>query len=151
MAFYGFALSSGIDVLDILTGDMKWIGLALGISYICICAKVIHTEHHGITPFWFFIGTGLLLSSSFEILEHTIFEILFLGISALTVYLSTILSSRTMLFLGTVGMLWYIGDFSYEFFEDSIGWPIVLVIVGVSCIGLGSYAMTLSRNMNSAR
>lgn len=149
MAFYGFAISSSMDVFDILDGDLEWIGLALGISYISICSKLVQTPHHAVTPFWLFIGSAMLLTSGYQILDGFIFEIIFLGLSAGVVYLSTVLSSRTMLFNGTVSMLWYIGYFSYEFFEDSIGWPIVLVIVGLSCVGLVSYAMKLSRKMPS--
>lgn len=149
--FLGFAVSSGIDLLPFIIEEWDIIGVILGIFYIGACAKLLTTPYRTITPFWFFIGSWLALVSLREIIEHSALEVLFLGAGAAIVYLSTMLSSRVLLLNGTIAILWYIGDFSHEYFADSLGWPIILVIMGVSCIGLGSYALKLNRKMQKTK
>ena len=144
LLFYGIAFTAAFDVMTVLTIDMEWIGLVLGTSYLMISAGLARSEHYAITPFWFFVGATVFLISLFDIVEDTTLELLYLGAGAVMVYIGTVLASRVMVFMGTLSMLCYIGYFSYEHFQDSLGWPLVLIIIGISFMALGSLALKLS-------
>lgn len=144
LAFYGIVFTAGFDILAILSGNMEWVGVVLGGSYLMIASALARGEYYSITPFWFFIGALIFLSSLFDIVDGSYAELLYLGASAAMVYMGTIVTSRMLVFMGTAAMLCYIGYFSFEHFENSLGWPLVLIIIGVSFIGLGSLALKLS-------
>ena len=61
------------------------------------------------------------------------------------VFLSTWVRSRTLLFVSTVAILAYISYFTNEHFQDSLGWPLVLILLGLVFIALSTIAMRISR------
>ncbi len=148
LLFFGGAFTSSVDLFDILDGNLEWFGIVMGLSYVMISSALRNTDHDAITPFWFFVGSAMILTGAFDVLENTVFEILYLGLATSIVYFSTRLSSRILLFNGTIALLTYIGYFAAEHFEDSLGFPFVLLIIGVSCMGLGTIAVRLGRKMN---
>ena len=87
-----------------------------------------------------------LLYGVFSLIEWPPIEIAFLGVAAAVVYLSTLVRSRTLLFVGTLAILSYIGYFSAKHFVQSIGWPIALVLFGLLLIGLSATAFRINKN-----
>lgn len=85
-----------------------------------------------------------LLWSVFDTVKDTAFELGYLGLTALIIFLSTFVRSRTLLLVGTLSMLGYIGYFTSEHFANAVGWPISLVIIGVALVGLSSLALKLN-------
>jgi hypothetical protein len=61
------------------------------------------------------------------------------------VYLSIAVRSRVLLIVSTVAILAYISYFTSEHFLDSLGWPIVLILLGLLLIGLSAAAMRINR------
>lgn len=118
--------------------------LTLGAAVMCISWALSRSPHRPIAAFWYFIGSVSVLCASFDILDGTPFEVLFLGLSALFIYISTAIRSRTLLLVGTTAMLSYIGYFTYENFKDNDLWPLGLMICGVALIGLGAGAMRIN-------
>ncbi|NOT28989.1 MAG: hypothetical protein HOP15_00915 [Planctomycetes bacterium] len=53
--------------------------------------------------------------------------------------------SRRLLATGTLGLLAYIGYFSGRHFEDSIGWPLLLILLGMVMMALGTIAVRIQR------
>ena len=86
----------------------------------------------------------LLLWSVFDAVKNTPFELLYLGLSALIIFLSTYVRSRTLLLVGTLSMLCYIGWFTAKHFANTVGWPIALVMIGIALIALSSLAVKLN-------
>lgn len=145
LVFYGIAFTAAYEVLNISSVlDIAWVGLTLGTGYLMISAGLVRTDHYAITPFWFFVGSVVFLVGLFDLVDGTAAELLYLGAGAAIVYAGTVLASRVMVFMGTLGMLCYIGYFSYDHFQDSLGWPLVLIIIGISFMALGSFALKLS-------
>jgi hypothetical protein len=120
--------------------------LALGGSLLSLSVGLDQTRHNGLTPFWYLVGSMSLLYGVFSLIERTPIEIAFLAVAAALVYLSTIVRSRTLLFVGTLAILSYIGYFSAKHFVQSIGWPIALVLFGLLLIGLSATAFRINRN-----
>lgn len=130
------------DMVDI---DYEFTALVLGGSLLSLTVVVDQTRHKAITPFWYFVAAMWFLFGCFSLLEGSVVEVLFLAIAVVIVYLSTIVRSRVLLFVGTVALLAYVGYFSNRRFVDSIGWPLALVLFGLLLIGLSAAALRINR------
>jgi hypothetical protein len=62
-------------------------------------------------------------------------------------YVCVVLESRAMLLTTVLAMLSFIGYFSSEYFADSLGWPITLVLMGVAFLGVGAIALKVKRSI----
>ena len=125
--------------------DYTITALIMGASLLSLSAGLNGTKHNVITPFWYFIGSMWLLYGVFDLIEGTAIEILFMAAASALVYMSTVVRSRTLLFVSTIAMLSYIGYFSAEHFVDSIGWPIALVLFGLLLIGMSALAFRINK------
>lgn len=132
------------NLFDIWDMNEKLIGTVIGASLLCIAYALNQSKHLAIAPFWYFVGSVMLLWSIFELVENSLFEPLYLGAAALTIFLSTYVRSRILLLVGTISMLLYIGYYTTEHFADTVGWPIALVMIGIALIALGSLAVRLN-------
>ncbi|MGB7815163.1 MAG: DUF2157 domain-containing protein [Methylotenera sp.] len=132
------------NLFDIWDMNEKLIGTVVGISLMCIAYALNQSRHLAIAPFWYFVGAIILMWSVFEAVENTPFELVYLGLSALLIFLSTYARSRTLLLVGTLSMLVYIGYYTAKHFADTVGWPIALVMIGVALIALSSLAVRLN-------
>jgi hypothetical protein len=96
-------------------------------------------------PFWYLAGSAVFFSGLFELVEGTPVELVFLACACGGVFLSTWVRSRALLFVSTVAILGYIGYFTAEHFRDSLGWPLVLILLGLAFIALSAIAMRINR------
>ena len=87
----------------------------------------------------------LFFHGLFELVQRTAFELVFLAVACTGVFLSTYVRSRTLLFVCTIAILTYISYFTAEHFQDSLGWPLVLVVLGLAFISLSAIAMRINR------
>ena len=132
------------NLFDIWDVDEKLIGIVIASSLLCIAYAMQQSKHMAIAPFWYFVGSVMLLWSVFELVENSLLEPVYLGATALMIFLSTYVRSRTLLLVGTLAMLIYIGYYTAEHFANTVGWPIALVIIGVALIGLSAFAIRLN-------
>ena len=140
--FFGGILLA--NLFDVWNFDGKLIGAVIGVSLVCIAYALQQSRHVAIAPFWYFFGAVLLTWSVFEAVENTPFELLYLGLSALLIFVSTTVRSRALLTVSTLSMLVYIGYYTAEHFANTLGWPIALVVIGVALIGLSTLAVKLN-------
>ena len=73
------------------------------------------------------------------------FEVSEVVLVASCIWLSTVLRSRTLLATGTIALLVYVGYFSGRHFADSVGWPLLLILLGGLMMGVGTAAVRLHR------
>lgn len=132
------------NLFDIWDMNEKLIGTVIGISLMCIAYALNQSRHLAIAPFWYFVGSMILMWSVFEAVRNTPFELVYLGLSAFIVFLSTYVRSRTLLLVGTLAMLVYIGYYTAKHFANTVGWPIALVMIGVALIALSTLAVKLN-------
>lgn len=132
------------NLFDLWDLDEKLIGTVIGSSLLCLAFAIQRSKHMAIAPFWYFVGAVLLLWSIFEWVEGSLFEPIYLGMTAFMIFLSTFVRSRTLLLVGTLTMLIYIGYYTAEHFANAVGWPIALVIIGIALIGLSALAIRLN-------
>ena len=137
MIFFGY-------LFDIWDFSEKHIGMIIGTSLLCVAYALNRSKHSAIAPFWYFVGAFILLWAVFETVQNTPFELLYLGLSALIIFLSTYVRSRTLLLVGTLSMLIYIGYYTAKHFANTVGWPIALVVIGIALIGMSALAIKLN-------
>ena len=131
-------------LFDLWDLNEKLIGMVIGSSILCVAYALNQSRHLAIAPFWYFVGSIILMWSVFEAVENTPFELIYLGLAALLIFLSTYVRSRTLLLVGTLAMLVYIGYYTAKHFANTLGWPIALVIIGIALIGMSSLAVRLN-------
>jgi hypothetical protein len=134
-----------VVALDLLGAKDDFVYFVLGASIVLLCVGLEHTAHRALTPFWYCIGAIALFGGLFALLEDTLFELLFMVATCGGVFLSTYVRSRTLLCISTLALLAYISYFTSQHFIDSLGWPIVLILLGLILIGLSTAAMRIDR------
>lgn len=143
--FFGAAAFGTLGkILDV---DEEIVALALGIGLTAISYVIDNTRHRVITPFWYFAGSVFFLYGAFDILEDSVFEILYFGVAAGFMYLGTVVASRTLLFSSVIALM----SFTGYFFRDSLVNAFGLILMGLLLIGLSAFAMSLNRKYIKAK
>ena len=122
--------------------------LFLGISYLAL-AYAWKKIAPILTSWMYAIGTMMFLSAALALggyapSANKAWEILYIGLNFGILFLSVTLKSRAMLVLGSLYLMGYIMKITAEYFSDSLGWPISLILSGFVLIAAG-YA-TLKMN-----
>ena len=131
--------------LDLLGADEDFVAFILGASIVGLCVGLDRTAHRALTPFWYCIGATAFFGGLFSLLEDSLIELLFMVATCGGVFLSTYIRSRTLLFISTLAMLAYISYFTSQHFIDSLGWPLMLMLLGLILIGLSTVAIRIDR------
>ena len=58
--------------------------------------------------------------------------------------LAAVARSRSLLVVGTAGLVGYIADFIYQHFADNLGAPLALMAMGLVFLGLGAAAVRIN-------
>jgi len=144
VSFYGTAM----DLFDL---DEDLIAFTLGLSVLLVTHSIDRTRHAVITPFWCFVSSTAMMTGLFSLIRDSLLEIVFLGAACGLVFLSTWVKSRSVLFVGTVAILGYVGYYTAENFSEAVGWPIALIIFGLLLIGLSAVAFRINRKYIAAK
>jgi hypothetical protein len=139
-----FALGFFTIAFDLLHIEHHLIGLTVGLSLICIAWSLDTSRHKSIAPLAYFFGSILFLSASYDWIRHTPGEILFLGLACGTIFLSTLARSRTLLLVGTIALIGYIGNYMAEHFAHNLNGPLLLMVMGFMLIGIGALAVRIN-------
>ena len=141
-SFFGLAFfAAGMDVMHI---HEDAIGLVLGASAMCLSWSLDHSRHRSIAGLGYFCGSVAFLVGSWDFLHNSPGEILLLGLSCGVIFLSTVVRSRTLLLVGTLSLIGFIGDYYAEHFIDQVNAALGLVLAGFALIGLGAGAVKIN-------
>jgi hypothetical protein len=140
---YGAAFFA--TIFDLLGMSDTFSGIIIGASLLCLSYGINKIRHTSMSGFWYLFGGLLFLGYSFDLLRGSYFEILYLGIACAMVYMSVLSHSRILMTVSVGAMLSYIAYFTIEHFEDSIGWPVTLILLGVFFSAVSAEAWKLNR------
>jgi hypothetical protein len=140
-----FALLTVWTTLDLLDLDGEVEAFGVGVLALAVAVGLGRTAHRVLTPTWYIVGTVTLLSGWFEMVEGTWAELTYLVLAAGLVYLSAAVQSRSLLIAATGGVLAYTAWYTSEYFADSVGWPLALIVFGLLMIGLSALAVRVDR------
>jgi Predicted membrane protein (DUF2157) len=139
-----FAAGFYTVALDLLGAGHDLIGVSLGVSLGCIGWSLDRSTHRSLAGVVYFFASLIFLSASYHAIRHSAIDVLFAGLACGTIILSTVTRSRTLLAVGTLALIAYIGNFIAEHFEDNLNAPILLMIVGFLLIAIGAVAVRIN-------
>lgn len=122
--------------------------LVIGLTALMVSWGVSQTEHKPIASFFFFWASILTAAASFDVFGNSAFDVLLIGVAAGIIYLSVIAASRTVLTVGVLSLLAYLGYFTDEYFKNIVGWPVALIIMGFVMIGISVFAVKLGKKIS---
>jgi len=151
LIFAHFAFASLFEEMSI---NGKLSTSVLGLSGLLIATGLSKGQYRGITGLgYLFSGAsfaigyfGLITNwgrSGFMPLDLTL-----IATAAAMIYVSVMVRSRCLLFVGVVSMLAYFGYYTDEYFRKLIGWPIALMMFGIIMILAANYAVKLGRRFS---
>jgi hypothetical protein len=139
--FFGFMALA----FDLLAIDPHLIGIVTGSSLLCIGWSLDHSRHKPAAAILYFFGSLLFLATAYNWLDERSLDLLFLALAGGTIFLSTVARSRTLLFVGTLALIGYIGDFMATHFADNLAGPVGLMVAGFLLIGIGAAAVRINK------
>lgn len=141
-------LNSGLfDRIAVFTSG-NWASLIIGLSVMLTAYGLHRSERYPrLIALGYFVGSMMVYAGLFDLVQNTPVELIFLAVTAALLYACVVLESRALLLTTVIAMLTFIGYYSAEYFADSLGWPITLVLMGVAFLGVGTIALKVKRRM----
>ncbi len=122
----------------------------LGLAWMFLGYAFEHSDREPLSRYlysfgvMFVLGTGLALGN-WEPNQKVIWEILYPGLALGIVFLSTVVKSRAFLIFGSLGFGVYLCKITAEYFSDSLGWPLALILMGSALIGIAFGAVKIRK------
>jgi hypothetical protein len=130
--------------LDLLAANRNLIGVTMGISLLCVGWSLSQSVHRPLAGLVYFTGASILLSAAYDWMRRGPIEVAFVGLACGVVVVATVARSRSLLVVGTVALIGYIGDFIYRHFAENLGAPLVLMAIGLVFIAAGAAAVRIN-------
>lgn len=93
---------------------------------------------------FYFLGAALALGN-WKPNQNIFWELAFPGLVFGVMFLSVHLKSKAFLTFGSLYLMTYIMKITTEYFKDSLGWPLALVVTGLGLIGIGYLHVNLKQ------
>lgn len=142
IVFWSLFLPNFFDLFNV---SEKMTHIIMGISLLHLSYLLGKKHYSTIANFWYFIGSILFLNGFFELVKKTYFEFTVPLMSAAIIYLSIRLKNKILLLVSTVSLLGYFSYFMTKYLMHSAAWPILLVLLGVVCTGIGFMALKICK------
>lgn len=129
--------------------------LMLGSSYLFLGRSFAGTKRNALSGILYgfgslgFLGSALALggwSPDAYILWELVYPAIVFGFVSLSVYLQ----SKTFLVFGSIFLMAYIMKITAEYFAETTGWPLALMVVGFALIGIGYLTFYLNKRYISS-
>ncbi len=140
-----FATCFWVLLLETWEVDYEAMFLSVGASYLFLATRLRTSYLALVCPVLFFFGGWAVLYGVWSLVEGSVVEISFLVLACAMVYFGVSVKSRALNFAATLAILAYVAYFTGEYFADSMGWPLALILIGVLMMGLGSVALKIDR------
>jgi len=133
---------SGREMEDVL----QYLTMALGGSYLLL-AHAFKTGWNSqlVRALHFFGIAGLLGAAWAQVFDSGVWELLYFIVVFGALFASVYMKSRIILIVSTFFLLLHVTYITSEYFADSLGWPIALVLLGFVFIGLGYTSIMINR------
>lgn len=146
-----FSIANGTAFLYLLTaailnspfykeGDVyAYLTMAIGISYLLLAYSFGKTGlSQMLSRALYFFGTAGFLGASFSrVFDSGMWQLFYFVILVGSILTAVYLKNRTVLILTMLFLVAHVSYITGKYFANSIGWPLVLVLLGFIFIGLG--------------
>jgi hypothetical protein len=93
----------------------------------------------------FFGATGFLGAAFSQVFDSGMWELFYFFLVIGGVVLSVFMKSRIILIISTLFLVVHVSYITGEYFADSLGWPVSLILLGFIFIGLGYVSVNLNK------
>ena len=126
----------------------NWASLLVGLCLISAAYGMYKAERYPrLIGLGYFIGSIMAYAGLFDLVQNTSVELIYLAITASFLYACVLLQSRALLLTTVIAMLAFIGYFSGKHFANSLGWPVTLVVMGITFLGIGAIAIKIKQRI----
>jgi len=123
-----------------------YLTMAIGISYILLATAFRGGRNKVLVRVLYFLGTAGFFGAAFtRVFDSLGWQLLYFILVFVGIFLSIYVKSRIILMVSILYLLAHITYITNEYFADSFGWPISLVILGFIFIGLGYVSVSINQ------
>jgi hypothetical protein len=120
--------------------------MAVGLSYLLLAHTFKQNWNEPLVGVLHFFGSLGFLGAAFSQVSGSIpWQLVYFPLVIGGLYAAVYIKSRAILAVSTIFLIAHITYITSEYFADSIGWPISLVLLGFIFIGLGYASITLNK------
>ena len=128
--------------------------LAVGLVFMMLAWAFSGTERDGLSGPLYAFGSLAFLGSALALggwkpSQNAFWELVFPGLVFGVLYLSVHLRSKALLTFGSLFLGAYLAKITGEYFSDSMGWPLALIVLGLLLMGVGFLTYRLKRMAES--
>jgi hypothetical protein len=152
-SFTGLIIEGSPTVLDWKFFEYR--ALAVGLSYAMLgygfkdsVRRPLIGPLYGFGSF-IFLGAALALGG-WNPDQNVFWELIYPGLVFGVIFLSIHLRSKAFLTFGSIFLVGYIFKITSEYFTQGYGWPLALVVAGLTLVGVGYLAFHLNRKYMQA-
>lgn len=88
---------------------------------------------------------GILAAAFSQVVDSSFWELFFVPLLIAGIYWSTVTQSRSILAFSSLFVFIYVTYITSEYFANSLGWPISLVLLGFIFLAMGYFSLRLNR------
>ena len=123
--------------------------LVIGLTYLLLGYSFLSRKEAPLTKYLYAFGLIFFFGAALELggyapEQNWFWELLYPGLALGATLLSVPLKSRAFLIIGALALIAYIFKITGEYFSDSLGWPLALVIAGLALIAVGTLFVRLN-------
>lgn len=123
----------------------QYLTMVLGISYMILAYSFKIGSNTKLTGALNFFGISGLLGAAFiRVLDSGAWELFYFILVFGTLFVSVYTRSRIILVMSTLFLIAHVTYITSEYFADSLGWPVALVLLGFMFIGLGYSSIAIN-------
>ena len=123
-----------------------YLTMVIGASYLLLTYAFRDGWNKKLIGALYFLGITAFLGSTFsQVFDSVPWQLLYFIIVLGGLFLSVYVRSRIILVMSTFFLICHISFLTSQYFADSLGWPISLVILGFVFIGLGYVSVTINK------
>lgn len=154
-----FALANGTMSIYLLSQWLlepsadfyAYLTMLVGACFVWLAQTFIATWNDRLVGFLRFVGTAAFLFALFtQVLDTVALEVAYFAVLLGFFWLAQRLESRAVLIVATIGLIIHTSYITYEYFSDSVSWPLLLILLGFLFIGIGYYSHKLSQRFSQA-
>jgi hypothetical protein len=128
----------------------EYLAFVLGLSYLALAIASGRSTLHILSGWLYTAGSAIALGAVFALggfspTQNIFWELAFPAFVFAVFLMSAAVRSRALLVVGSIYLVVYIGKITQEYFTDSLGWPVSLVVAGLSLIAVGYGAVKMNR------
>lgn len=123
-----------------------YLTMAIGIGYLLLSYSFKKTWNSPLIGILYFFGAAGFFGAAYSrVFDSVPWQMLYFLLVMGGLYLAVLTRSRSILVVSTIFLIAHVVYITSEYFADSIGWPISLVLLGFIFIGLGYASLAINK------